>query len=226
MQKLNHTTNDRAQDEDWRRVYAELTSLRAEVDALMKPAATTPNTSPIAPLPPVFPPSAGTSVTPVEQAGIIGAANSFSPSDHAHEGVHSVAATGQPMVTGDATFSVSGGMLINQSGNNIDFSAVFGTILPQKITIANSPYAVGPGDFVIFVNTAGGTVTVQLQSPAANPGRLVVIGNRGTVNPVTVTSSVGTVIGITSIVNVTGFNFVWYISDGSDWFSFTNSTGN
>lgn len=199
MQKINRTTNDRAQDEDWRRVYAELTSLRAALTALQTPTTTTPNTSPIAPLPPVIPPPPG---------------------------VSSIAATGQPQLIGDVTFSVSGGMLITESGNNIDFSAVFGTILPQKITVANSPYAVGPGDFVIFVNTSGGTVTVQLQSPAANPGRLVVIGNTGTVNPVTVTSSSGSVVGINSIVNVTGFTFVWYISDGSDWYSFTNSTGN
>lgn len=224
MQKINRTTNDRAQDEDWRRVYAELTSLRADLNS-MKPAPVTPTPN-ISPTPPIIPPSAGVTVNPVEPANNVGILPSYSASDHAHEGVHSVKVFGDIALTGDVVFEQGTGFLLGQSGNNIIFNAVFGTIPPKIVVAGASPYTVLGGDFVIFADTTAGPVTIQFTGGAPNTGRLVVIVNQGTVTPVTVTNLSGGVIGITSIVNTTGKTAVWYISDGSNWYSITNSTGN
>ncbi len=221
MQKLTFTTDNRTLDEDLRRLYAEVTSLRAELDALKKPAAT--ETKPnIAPLPPVIPGSAGTTVTPVEAISIVGSSSNFSAEDHAHEGLHSIAVTGP--ITGDATFQAGTGMLLGQAGNVIVFNAVFGTVPPVVVLPAASPYTVGGGDITVFGDTTTGAITIQLVGGAINTGRFVWISNRGTTaNNITVTATSGSVLNITSI---SPGGSVLYQSSGSNWYSIMNSTGN
>lgn len=221
MEKIGRSTDDRVLDENLRRLYAEVTSLRAAIDALKKPA--TPTKVPqIDPLPPIIPGSAGQTVTPVEAISVVGINSDYSASDHAHEGVHSIAVTAP--ITGDATFQAGTGMLLGQAGNIIVFNAVFGTVPPVVILPAASPYTVGGGDILIFANTTTGAITIQLVGGAINTGRFVWINNRGTTAfAVTVTATSGSVLNITSIPPSGG---VLYISDGSNWYSIDNSIGN
>lgn len=221
MQKINRTTNDRTLDEDLRRLYAEVTSLRADLDALKKPTTTTKGQQ-IDPLPPILPGQAGQTVTPVEAASVVGTNSDYSASDHAHEGVHSIAVTGP--ITGDALFQAGTGMLLGQAGNTIVFNAVFGTVPPVVVLPAASPYTVGGGDITVFADTTTGAITIQLVGGAINTGRFVWICNRGTTaNNVTVTATSGSVLNIT---NITPSGSVLYHSNGSNWYSIMNSTGN
>lgn len=224
MQKITRTTESRSLDEDLRRLYAELTSLRAAVTALQKLTAAPTNTSPIAPLPPVIPGSAGSTVEPVEASGVVGILSTFSASDHAHEGLHSIAANGQPQITGDGVLHGGTGITLAQVGNDITINGVFGTVTPTVVLPAASPYTVGGGDIVIFANTTTGPITIQLVGGAINTGRFVWINNRGVgANAVTVTTTSGSVLNVTSLAASAG---ALYVSDGTNWYSIENSTGN
>lgn len=230
--KINKTTGDRWQDEDWRRIYDLNTKLEARVSALESGVAAPSTTTPpnITPLPPVIPGSAGTTVNPVEATSVVGILPSWSASDHAHAGLHSISVSSigfNPDITGDATLSTGGGINLLQAGQNIQISALIGTIPPTKITHASSPYAMGGSEFIVFADTSAGAITINMPAPAATNGRFLIIMNMGAPgNTVTVVATVGSMVGITSLVNVSGKTAVWYISDGTNWYSFTNSAGN
>jgi hypothetical protein len=228
MQKINRTTGDRATDEDFRRLYHAVTELQAQVSALR--SATKPLTTPTVeqtPLPPVLPNTGSTTVTPVVAAGVVGTLTSYAREDHAHQGVHSVSKVGQPQIVGDMLLQEGTGFVIGQAGNTLTLNAIFGTIPPKVVNFGGSPYAVGGGDFVIFADTTAGAVTIQFAGIAANTGRLVVVENTGaTGNSVLLTCSPNSIVGISTLVNVTGKTSVWYICDGTNWYSFTNSVGN
>lgn len=101
MQKLNKTTGDRAQDEDWRRIYRRTDALETALSALQgtSTASTMPNTSPISPLPSIAP---GGPPLPIAAAANSGASSAYSPSDHVHKGVQSFVGTvvlGAPSAT-------------------------------------------------------------------------------------------------------------------------------
>ena len=59
----------------------------------------------------------------IASTGSAGSATTTSKSDHTHEGVHAVAASGNPNITGDVTIGVSGGAGISQAGSTITISA-------------------------------------------------------------------------------------------------------
>lgn len=46
-------------------------------------------------------------------------------------------------------------------------------IVPTRISVANSPYAVQPTDYLILVDTAGGPVTLNMSAAAARGNREV-----------------------------------------------------
>jgi len=192
---------------------------------MKKPAATTkPTPSPVAPLPPVLNITGATTVTPVEAVGIVGILSSYAREDHAHEGVHSLLSMGNPALTGDVTLEQGTGVLLGQTGNTIIVNAVFGTIPPTVVTHAGSPYTVSGGDITIFADTTAGAITIQFVGGAINTGRFVWIKNTGAgAFNVTVTATSGSVLNITSIPPG---GAVLYHSDGTNWNSIMNSTGN
>lgn len=154
------------------------------------------------------------SVTAVGPSSVVGVSPDYSRGDHIHAGVSDV---------GGATGSITVGTGLSLTGNTLSaLGSGIGSTPPTTITVAASPYAPVTADFLIFANTTGGPITVNLPSAAALPGRIIIVENTGTINTVTVSGATG----ITSIVNTTGFTSVWYISDGSNWFSFSNSQGN
>lgn len=58
--------------------------------------------------------------------------------------------------------------------------------LPREIAFADSPYTVAAGDNVIFVNTSGGAVTINLPAVAGARGRMLTIKKRtGDANAIT-----------------------------------------
>ncbi len=59
----------------------------------------------------------------IASTGSAGSATTTSKSDHTHEGVHAVKASGNPDITGDVTIGVSGGAGISQAGSTITISA-------------------------------------------------------------------------------------------------------
>tara|TARA_Y100000310_G_C20356800_1_gene657056 strand:- start:125 stop:742 length:618 start_codon:yes stop_codon:yes gene_type:complete len=67
--------------------------------------------------------------SPVASVGNPGSDTTVLPSDHEHEGLHSISKLGSPLLTGDATFTGTGGVELTQSGQNIqvDGSNVSGT---------------------------------------------------------------------------------------------------
>lgn len=200
MQKLNRSTGDRAQDEDWRRIYRRTDDLETAIAALKGTSTptTTPTTSPVAPLPPIIPPAPGVSSI--------------------------TSGTGNPLVTGDAVLKAGTGFRIDQAGQQFTLNALFGTYPVTVVTAAMSPYVVLGGDFTIFADTTAGDVTIQFVGGGINTGRFVLVVNTGTgTNSVNLTSSPNSVIGITRLVKITGFTSGWYQCDGTNWYSVTNS---
>jgi hypothetical protein len=61
--------------------------------------------------------------TAIASTGAVGVATDSARGDHTHEGVHAVAASGNPNITGDVTIGVSGGAGISQAGSTITISA-------------------------------------------------------------------------------------------------------
>lgn len=89
MQKINRTTGDRAQDEDFRRLYDRGDKMEAAIAALKGTTAAPVSVNPgvITPLPSV---SGGTTVQPVEVLPVVGTLPSFAHEDHAHNGMKQV----------------------------------------------------------------------------------------------------------------------------------------
>ena len=119
--KITLSTGNRYLDEDVRRLYALATQTQADIAALKAPSAvpSTPtqvivNSS--GPLP-------ANTVTPVGPTAIPGALLSYAREDHAHDGLHSIAATAQPEIKGDATLSAGAGITLTQAANNIQIAA-------------------------------------------------------------------------------------------------------
>jgi hypothetical protein len=88
MQKVNKTTGDRTLDEDLRRLYKRGDDVDTAIAALQKAsnASTSPNPSPISPLPGIAP---GGPPLPVAANAVSGTSTAYSPSDHVHHGVQS-----------------------------------------------------------------------------------------------------------------------------------------
>lgn len=119
--KITLSTGNRYLDEDVRRLYALATQAQADIASLKAPLKT-----PVVPAPNVDPlPSIGPSATvnPVEASSQVGVSSSYAPGDHAHEGVHSIAATGQPEILGDATLSAGAGITLTQTASDIEIAA-------------------------------------------------------------------------------------------------------
>jgi hypothetical protein len=135
-----------------------------------------------------------------------------------------------PELTGNVTFSNGPGISLVQAANNIQVGSTVGTFAPTKITVANSPYnanspSASAGILYLFADTTGGAISVILPAPASNTGGVVILMNTGT-NTITVSSASGSVIHITSIPHTSGNSSVQYLSDGMNWYSIMNSTGN
>lgn len=86
-----------------------------------------------------------TTVTDVASSGVVGTSTNFAREDHAHRGVQSVAKSGSAEITGDATFTGTGGIALNQSGNNIeiDGSGIGGTSYAPTWTTYTLAYNTG-----------------------------------------------------------------------------------
>jgi hypothetical protein len=224
--KVTKTTDNRTLDEDLRRLYQRGDEQDAAIAALKKASSgsTATTTTQVVSLPPIIPPSPGVTVNPVEASSVVGILSSFSPSDHAHEGLHSIAAFGQAQITGDATVQAGTGIVLAQSASNIVINAIFGTVAPTVVLPAASPYTVGGGDITIFADTTTGPISIVLVGGAINTGRFVWINNIGTgANNVTVSATSGGVLNITTIAPSGG---VLYNSTGANWRSIQNSIGN
>lgn len=76
----------------------------------------------------------------IASTGALGTVNAtVALSDHTHEGLHSVSATGEPQLVGDVTLSASGGTTLTQSGQDIEISSVALTsATPEAIASASS----------------------------------------------------------------------------------------
>lgn len=147
MQKLNRTTGDRAQDEDWRRIYRRTDELETALSVLQgtSTASTTPNTSPIALLPSIAP---GGPPLPVAVTAASGVSTAYSPSDHVH--------AGSKQVYIDA--SVPAGNTIANTASEVAFASSY--------TIPANVLAVGMSlrlKLYLLYNTVGASVTVQLK---------------------------------------------------------------
>lgn len=59
---------------------------------------------------------------PVSATAAVGTGPRVAMEDHAHVGVHSVSKSGSAQLVGDVTFTGTGGVLLTQVGNNIDFA--------------------------------------------------------------------------------------------------------
>lgn len=158
--------------------------------------------------------SPATTVQPVGPSDVVGVDTTYAREDHVHAGVSDVGgATGS--ITVGTGLALAGNTLSTTGGGGGPFASP-----PTKITIAASPYTPPASNVVIFADTSGGPITVNM--PAASLDGVIVIMNTGTINTVTV----GGATGITTIANTSGHTSVWYISDGTNWSSFTNSQGN
>lgn len=119
--KITLTTGNRYLDEDVRRLYAGLTQAQTDIAVLKAPTKATPApTEIISPLPSIQP---ANSVTDVQAAAQVGVAFSYAREDHAHDGVHSIAATAQPEILGDATLSAGAGITLTQTASDIEIAA-------------------------------------------------------------------------------------------------------
>lgn len=221
--KITSTTGNRGQDADWNRIYSLVTSLQNRVAVLEAPMAT-----PTPVVPNILPPpdiSAASTVTDVVATAVVGVLSSYAREDHAHDGVQSIYCdTFFPKLTGVIQLISGTGMYLQQVGNNITINGVFGTVTPKVVPQSFSPYTVQGGDINIFAEALTAPMTIELVGGAINTGRLIWISNRGaSANNVTVTTTTGSVLNITTIAPG---GSVLYISDGSNWYSIMNSTGN
>lgn len=70
----------------------------------------------------------------VAASGNWGTSEFISRADHAHQGVHSVAASGSTALYSDITFTAASGALIDQSGQNLEYSVDLYTSTPAAVT--------------------------------------------------------------------------------------------
>lgn len=62
-------------------------------------------------------------VQPVGQNGVVGTSTNYAREDHQHAGVHSLAASGQPQLTGDVVLAAGANITLQQNANSIIVSA-------------------------------------------------------------------------------------------------------
>lgn len=126
------------------------------------------------------------SAVSVGSSNAIGTPNAtVANADHAHQGVHSIAASGGAALFGDVILAASGGMNITQSGNTVTFtasSAGGGGTSAGGILIPEVPLGVPNGSASVFtlstLPTSSGSVAVWVDDvPQINPTNYSVAGS-------------------------------------------------
>jgi hypothetical protein len=127
-------------------------------------------------------PSLSTSTpSAIASSGSAGSATTTSKSDHTHEGVHAVAASGNPNITGDVTIGVSGGAGISQAGSTITISA------PALASTA-------PADVGSSASIGSGTTSARADHVHRGVASVAKSGSSQLFGDVTVTGSGGTTV--------------------------------
>lgn len=80
----------------------------------------------------------------IASSGALGTVNAtVALSDHTHEGLHSISATGEPQLVGDVTLSAAGGTTLTQSGQDIEIESVALTSATPEVIASVSSVGVG-----------------------------------------------------------------------------------
>jgi hypothetical protein len=79
-----------------------------------------------------------TTPEPVTATPSAGVSLELARGDHSHEGIHSVAASGNSAIYGDAVFQAASGAVVSQSGQNILYSVDFSDTTPADVTATPS----------------------------------------------------------------------------------------
>lgn len=118
----------------------------------------------------------------ISAANGAGSSASLARADHAHQGVHAIAASGQPQITGDATLAAGANIALSQAGQTITIAAPAGSTGSNS---AANAITIGTGS-----DTTLATVTITKLSAGSN---LLVLANvqlNSTGNPNTKTVDV------------------------------------
>ncbi len=84
--------------------------------------------------------------TDIGAANTAGSSTSLARADHVHRGVHSLAATGQPAITGDALLSAGSNVTLSQAGQTITITAAGATAGNRVSASASTPVNIGTAD--------------------------------------------------------------------------------
>jgi len=80
------------------------------------------------------------SAVSIGSANAAGTSTSLARADHAHQGLHSLAASGQPQIVGDASLAAGAGITLSQAGQSITIAAPAGN---NATDTASSSVAIG-----------------------------------------------------------------------------------
>lgn len=131
-------------------------------------------------------------------------------------------ASGSPVWT---TLNGSNGVGIINGSNSITLSVVPSSVMDPVTTVdhAMSPYTVLSSDYILLVNTSGGTVTLNFfNAPGSGASWIIKDNGHAGTNNITITTPGGTVTfdGSTSVTLNTNYAAREMFSDGTNyWFS-------
>lgn len=149
----------------------------------------------------------------VASASAKGSGSRAAKDDHTHEGIHSISKSGSAQLLGDVTFTQGAGMIVFQSGNNIDFSS---TAFSRSINNISAPQTLGAASFTDYIYNVSGTTTVTLPTAVGN-GNEYVIKNVGSGTVTIATTSSQTIDGSSTVTLSVKNTSLTLISDGTNW---------
>lgn len=166
------------------------------------------------------------SVTPVEVSGVVGSSANYAREDHAHSGVHSLAASGQSALTGDVILAAGSGINLAQSGNQVAISSTpaqpSGVASLNGVTGAVTLAAAGPMNITESLQTITLDVSAAGRlSGAVNETNTV---NGGQIQIVVFTANMYTYYHYWQLVPITGsamslgvYLFLFKNADSANW---------
>lgn len=173
--------------------------------------------------------SPASTVQPVGAIGGVGTSTNYAREDHVHQGVHSLAVSGNGGLTGDVVLAAGSGVTLSQSGSQITIAAGGGGWTTGIVTKVSLPYTIGSTEQIVVV--IGGTGGLTLPLAANYPNRLLCVknGTGGALSPVTFYVAPQ---GSDAIDTRTSYNYqlnpigstayveAWFVSDGRNtWWS-------
>ena len=158
-----------------------------------------------------------TSPSPVGATNSVGSNADAARSDHAHQGVHSVAKSGSSALYGDVTLSAGSGINLTQAGQDIQIAASGSPAL--SISTKTADYTVTTADNVLLGDATNGTVTLTLYTAVGNTGKVIHIKKiDSSLNTIVIDANGSETIDgdITAVIS-DRYTSVSLVSDGTNW---------